>query len=87
MSRTVAPCIVSKWDHLSDVYDFLAAELRSRRHAFSKPLAGPAPSPFVCGSPHAYSRAVGSNTRHASGFPCGRAHHRSPASRLPPLGE
>jgi hypothetical protein len=24
---------------LSDVYDFLAAELRSRRHAFSKLLA------------------------------------------------
>jgi hypothetical protein len=30
---------------------------------------GPAPSPFVCGSPHACSRAVGSSTRHPSGFP------------------
>jgi hypothetical protein len=38
MSRTVAPCIVSKWDHLSDVYDFLAAELRSRGARSRSPL-------------------------------------------------
>ena len=51
-----------------------------------KPLR-PCPSPFVCGSPHAYSRAVGSSTRHPSGFPGRPGTSPVAASSVPPLGE